>query len=568
MMSAPACDPHEIQLVHVVPIAPVPDQPALAPVAGPPPGLGAYPVPDTPVSPVPVSRSPRANGPLMRKEHRDEIALFRYQIVRAAADPSLSTRQRGPLVRALAGMEHPWPYGGTRRYSRETLDRWIKAWKREGFDGLKPEERFQGPVTDARVLLLAETLKRERPNRTAAQVKRIITETLGVAPSETTLLRHFRAKNISTGVPAMATGRFETDQSNEIWVGDALHGPRIGGRKTYLFAFLDDHSRMVTAARWAYAEDSVRLSAVLRPALQTHGIPAVAYLDNGSAFVDKALGRICARLGIRLTHSAPYRPQGRGKIERFFRTVTGQFLGEITITDQPMIPGTTPAETGSASGSAVASLEELNTLFTAWVNMVYHHSVHSTTGQTPLARWEASWEHRTPTRKPLEEIREAFLWSETRQVTKTATLSLHSNTYQVDPVLAGTRVEVVYDPFDLGADITVNSHLGVPAGVGTALEIHRHVHPKAVNATKDADTAAVKVTSGINYLDLIATRHTESLTGTPISFADIQDMTHQPPTPAMPEPTKVLVEVPVGMEPLWNTDDETIGTAGNGEENR
>ncbi|WP_420820316.1 helix-turn-helix domain-containing protein [Specibacter cremeus] len=176
----------------------------------------------------------------MRKEHRDEIALFRYQLVREAADPSLSTRQRGPLVRALATMEHPWPYGGTRRYSRETLDRWIKAWQQEGFDGLKPEERAQGPVTDARVLLLAETLKRERPNRTAAQVKRIITETLGAAPSETTLLRHFRAKNISTGVPAVATGRFETDHSNEIWVGDALHGPRLGGRKTYLFAFLDD----------------------------------------------------------------------------------------------------------------------------------------------------------------------------------------------------------------------------------------------------------------------------------------------------------------------------------------
>ncbi|NVN00780.1 DDE-type integrase/transposase/recombinase [Arthrobacter sp. SDTb3-6] len=511
--------------------------------------------PAVPIQAVPASRVPRANTPLMRKEHRDEIALFRYQVVRGAADASLSSRQRGPLVRALAAAEHPWPYGGMRRYSRETLDRWIKAWQKEGFEGLKPGERACGPVTDSRVLALAETLKRERPNRTAAQVKRIITETLGTAPSETTLLRHFRAKRISTGVLPTATGRFEADHSNEIWVGDALHGPRIGGRKTYLFAFLDDHSRMVTAARWAYAEDSVRLSAVLRPALQTHGIPSTVYLDNGSAFVDKALGRICARLGIRLTHSAPYRPQGRGKIERYFRTVTSQFLGEITITDTPMLPGTAPAGSpaaGSVSGSEVSSLEELNTLFTAWVNMIYHHTVHSTTGQTPLARWEASWEHRTPTRKPLEEIRQAFLWSETRQVTKAATLSLHANTYQVDPVLAGTRVEVVYDPFDLGADITVNSHLGIPAGIGTALEIRRHVHPKAVNATKDADQAAMHVTSGINYLDLVATRHTESLTGSPISFADIQDM--------QPSPDSGPAAVPWNMEPLWETGGGTTGT--------
>ncbi|WP_240630213.1 Mu transposase C-terminal domain-containing protein [Specibacter cremeus] len=198
--------------------------------------------------------------------------------------------------------------------------------------------------------------------------------------------------------------------------------------------------------------------------------------------------------------------------------------------------------------------------------MVYHHTVHSTTGQSPLARWEASWEHRTPVRKPLEEIREAFLWSETRQVTKTATISLHSNTYQVDPVLAGTRVEVVYDPFDLGADITVNSHLGVPAGIGTALDIRRHVHPKAVNAAKDADQAAVNVTSGINYLDLIATRHIQSLTGTPISFADIQNMNQPAPTtaPRLPAPWEGAGD----MEPLWNTDDQTIGIAGNGEGTR
>lgn len=567
MISAAPQTPREFLPVPATPVPPVPVPPGYAVAA-------LSPVASMPLSPVPVASAPRASGPLMRKERRDEIALFRYQLVREAADPSLSSRQRGPLVRALAAMDHPWPYGGTRHYSRETLDRWITAWQKDGFDALKPAERAQGPVTDARVLALAETLKRERPNRTAAQVKRIITETLGDAPSETTLLRHFRAKDISTGVPATATGRFEADRSNEIWVGDALHGPRIGGRKTYLFAFLDDHSRMVTAARWAWAEDSVRLSAVLRPALQTHGIPSTLYLDNGSAFVDKALGRICARLGIRLTHSAPYRPQGRGKIERYFRTVTSQFLGEITITDTPMLPGTAPTGTAGAdsvAGSEVASLEELNTLFTAWVNMVYHHTVHSTTGQRPLARWEASWEHRTPVRKPLQEIREAFLWSETRQVTKAATLSLHSNTYQVDPVLAGTRVEVVYDPFDLGADITVNSHLGIPAGIGTALDIHRHVHPKAVTATKDADMAAVNVTSGINYLDLVAARHTESLTGSPISFANIHAM-NQPPTPAIPEPSQQqpLPEPTTGgmgppwhTEPLFKTGNETATNAPN-----
>jgi putative transposase len=93
------------------------------------PALAALPLPAAAPSPgvlsaVPASPAPRATTPLMRKEHRDNIALFRYQVIRGVADPGLSTRQRGPLVKALAQVDHPWPFGGTRRYSRETLDRW------------------------------------------------------------------------------------------------------------------------------------------------------------------------------------------------------------------------------------------------------------------------------------------------------------------------------------------------------------------------------------------------------------------------------------------------------------
>lgn len=473
--------------------------------------------------------APRATSPAMRKEQREKIALFRYQIIREAATPDLSTKQRGALVRTLAAVEHPWPYGGIRSYSRETLDRWIKAWRSGGFEALRPDERTSMALTEPSILLLAETLKREKPNRTAAQVKRIITETVGQSPSETTLLRLFRAKNIPTGVTPTATGRFEADHSNQIWVGDALHGPRIGGRKTYLFAFLDDHSRMVTAARWAYAEDAVRLGAVLRPAVQTHGIPEVCYLDNGAAMSDKSLARTCAKLGIRLTHSAPYRPQGRGKIERFFNTVTSQFLTEIVTTTKV---SASKGDLGPAvSGSAVDTVAELITLFIAWVNMVYHHQQHSTTGQTPIDRWERSWAHREPVRKSLEEIRQAFLWSDLRRVSKSGTVSLHSNTYEVEPVLAGTKVELVYDPFDLESGITVNSHLGVACGVAKALEISRHVHAKAVNAHKDADDS-VLVSTGIDYLGLVAGRHKDSLTAAPIRFADLQHTGTEQPTHA------------------------------------
>jgi hypothetical protein len=92
-----------------------------------------------------------------------------------------------------------------------------------------------------------------------------------------------------------------------------LHGPPVASRKAYLFAFLDDHSRAVMAGRWGYFEDAVRLAAALRPGLASRGVPESIYVDNGSAFTDAALKRAAARLGIKITHSAPARPQGRAR---------------------------------------------------------------------------------------------------------------------------------------------------------------------------------------------------------------------------------------------------------------
>ena len=87
--------------------------------------------------------------------------------------------------------------------------------------------------------------------------------------------------------------------------GDTLHGPVIGGAKSYLFAFVDDHSRAVMGARWAHHDDVVRMAAAFRPALQARGVPRACYLDNGSPFIDAWLLRGCAVLGIKLVHSRP-----------------------------------------------------------------------------------------------------------------------------------------------------------------------------------------------------------------------------------------------------------------------
>jgi putative transposase len=201
-----------------------------------------------------------------RAERARAIGLFRYQLIREAADPQLSMRARGRLVRAIAEREHIDPSGRRVRVSRDTLDRWIRAWRRGGFDALVPNPRQSSPRLPAEIIELALGLKRENPDRTAAQVRRILRTQLGWAPGERTLQRYFAEQGLiapDAALPAVF-GRFEADRPNELWPGDALHGPQIAGRKTYLFAFLDDHSRLVAGHRWGYAEDTVRLAAALR----------------------------------------------------------------------------------------------------------------------------------------------------------------------------------------------------------------------------------------------------------------------------------------------------------------
>jgi putative transposase len=80
-----------------------------------------------------------------------------------------------------------------------------------------------------------------------------------------------------------------------MWTGDALHGPVIGGRKTYLFAFIDDHSRLITGHRFGHAEDTVRLAAALRPALASRGVPDRIYVDYAEQrIMPTRAGRACS----------------------------------------------------------------------------------------------------------------------------------------------------------------------------------------------------------------------------------------------------------------------------------
>lgn len=419
-----------------------------------------------------------------RVDQARDVALYRYSLVRPLADAGLSAAQRGKLVRQLAAQVHIGPTGEPVTVSRASLNRWLYRYRTGGFDALVPSSRHLRPRTDAQVLELAARLKAEHPARTAAHIARIIAAEKGAAPSARTLQRHFARLELNTGPdgnPPAVFGRFQANEPDELWVSDGLHGPIVQGRRAVLFAVLDDHSRYVPGHRWGHGEDTLGMQATLHDAVKTHGCPRKLYCDNGSAYSSHQLAWSAAVLGIMLVHSRPGKPQGRGKIERWNRTVRDQFLVEI-----------------QAAGG-VATLDELNRLFTAWLHQKYHRSTHCETGATPAARYHAAG--RTPATRPdPAQLHRAFLWREQRRVTATATVSLHGNHYEVDTALAGRMVDLLFCPFDLTV-INVE-YQGKAMGNAVPHIIGRHTHPKA----KPLAAAPVQAT-GIDYLKLLEAAH-------------------------------------------------------------
>jgi hypothetical protein len=180
--------------------------------------------------------------------------------------------------------------------------------------------------------------------------------------------------------------------------------------------------------------------------------------------------------------------------------VNAQFLVEVHDSTAEQV-----AETGI---SPAAALLELNGLFTAWVETCYNYHSHSETGQPPMTRWKAGWDAagHGPVMPAAGALTEAFLWSAVRTVTKTATVSLHGNIYQVEPALAGRKVELVFSPFNL-EDIEIRYR---DKSYGKALphRITRHAHPKARPETSEASPVPG---TGIDYLAMIADTHQQRL---------------------------------------------------------
>jgi putative transposase len=422
-----------------------------------------------------------------------DIALFRYGLIAQLVHTPPDTGQQERLLREIASRTYTIP-GSTRTHvSITTLRRYLKTYREKGFDALRP-----GPRTDVgaprafppEVLDKAIALREEQPSRTTQTIVDILQrdESLSLPRSVNvhTLTTHLRRRGKTRRVLAQ-TGktyrRFERDHVNSLWQGDALVGPWLPDpyapgkkRRAHLFAFIDDHSRLVPYAEFFFDEALPRMERVLKVALLRRGVPLAVYVDNGQVYSSTQFSAACATLGIQRIQTAPYSPEAKGKIERWFETLRAQFLPEV-------------------DASNLTTLADLNESLWAWLECVYHQHEHSETKQTPLARYTAGLEqvrHADP-----ETVRRAFLWREKRKVRKDATLSLQGNRYQVEPQWAGRTIELRFDPFDLSQ---IELYLdGACLGLATVLVQNRQRHLAVERlATEPPDPPKPK--SSLDYL--------------------------------------------------------------------
>jgi transposase InsO family protein len=320
------------------------------------------------------------------------------------------------------------------------LKNWLKLFKKKGFHGLYPKKRCdtgrpRKTKPDMENAIRARC--RAYPHMTVQKLYENLLEDhlLGTPPIHyNTLLRIIKQENLLTTKRKDIRKRYETENVNDLWICDFMHGPSVlinrQPHKAILCAIIDDHSRMITGHAFAVSETVTSLTRVLKDAFLAFGLPKRIYVDNGSAFSSEFLARCCALSGISLTHSKPYDSPSRGKIERFFRTVRERFLSEVHQT---------------------TTLPELNESFSYWLNE-YHHRVHTGIKEKPVDRYNRSVHRIEINRLSRSELDEIFLVRHERIVNNDTTISFKGRIYEVPAAYIRQRIEIRH-PVDDGFEL-------------------------------------------------------------------------------------------------------------------
>jgi len=371
----------------------------------------------------------------MTENEKQRVAIFRFSVIHEfVGGAALSRRGKRRLMKQKCARKWDIPFSDRTRLSRSAILRWIRIYKDSGerLESLYPKGRSdigKSRAIDKETGLNLIHLRQEMPEATVPVLIRTMKKRSLLLPDKelkpTTVYRFLHAQNLMKPPEDQKQDRrkFEAELPNDIWQSDVMHGPMVSvgerQRKSYLIAFIDDHSRLIPYARFYLSEKLTSFLDAFEKALLKRGLPRKLYVDNGAAYRSKHLEHITASLGIALIHARPYKPQGKGKIERWFRTLRGQFLTEVE----------------------QMSLDELNGALELWIREVYHQRVHSATGHRPLDRFTSRMEC---LRACPDDLKDHFRIIARRRVAKDRTLTLDGNLFEAPVQLIGQRVDLLY----------------------------------------------------------------------------------------------------------------------------
>ncbi|MCK6502420.1 DDE-type integrase/transposase/recombinase [Myxococcota bacterium] len=414
-----------------------------------------------------------------------DLALLRFQIVSAYLALEPARGDRGPLLRQLASRPWPGPDGTLLHFAPETIRGWVRRFRKGGLPALEDAARpRRGEVAlPPETIEILAALKRQVPERTLDMLIHIAEDT-GQVPQglvrRSTLHRALARRGLS-GQPKTRRStedldRYEAPAPNHTWQSDAKAGPWLpdperGGklRQAWIFAFLDDHSRLILASRWSFKQDQPTMELVLRRALQRCGKPGRIYTDNGSVYRARHMARICSSLDIVPVFCTEDRPEGKGKIERYWKTAVNPFSAEV-------------------KASSIRTIDELNEAWKPWLHRHYHDVIHGETGMKPPDRWLVGIETRQWVDE--EKLYQAFRWEEQRTPDKTGWFSLFGVHYQVSSAPVRGKVKVRFDPEDL-REIEVLDAEGRLIERLQPMTVTEHRRPRVLPPVPEGEVATV-----------------------------------------------------------------------------
>lgn len=381
----------------------------------------------------------------------EEIALARYAVIAPLVCREMSRLELWEEIKRVAKVPHRFP-NGYRKVSPRSIRRWRQYFLggrrncEPGLPALYPKSRKDSGtprILPKEIIDRAVALREEMPSRKTRRLIELLTLEAKAAGrpdpqvKESTLNYHLQKRGATRKALRSKTRvfrRFQHPHRNSCWQGDWADGiwlehPTQPGknRKCFLHAFIDDRTRYIPHAEFYFRQNLPCLEDCLRKAVLKGGIPEMTYVDNGSSYQAGQFKKMAARLRTNLVFATEFCPEGKGKVERFIRTVKDDFFAEAQLGE-------------------VKTLAELNTFLWAWLE-VYHQRIHSSTKAAPLELWQLE-AGRARFIEP-EKLIDIFLWEETRKVDKSGTFQLDGNRYPVSEHLVRERVKVRFNPFDL-----------------------------------------------------------------------------------------------------------------------